>query len=274
MGGTEPRANARGRGRAEGRPSVKDEGQRGRSMTQGRRRGQREEPEGKEDRDRSRCLVHSGGRTAWRQQRLDTLWLEPGLRAPVPRGGGGADLLRSSKPLSIPGGWSSGLLHVEELLAISPQVSWVRQVAPLCTPSSFQHQTKNKHGRPTRDTLQSPCVSESTSLGRDPYLRTEVSNTWAGTREACGRKMGPPAWERGLGQGRLTVSRPSPTRLPAPARTGPAQLAPGEEVGGGDGDEGSSQSRARDARSQLPGAERPAHSHSAAVAPGFRTTVR
>lgn len=83
MGGTEPRANARGRGRAEGRPSVKDKGQRGRSMTQGRRRGQREEPEGKEDRDRSRCLVHSGGRTAWRQQRLDTLWLEPGLRAPA-----------------------------------------------------------------------------------------------------------------------------------------------------------------------------------------------
>lgn len=116
----------------------------------------------------------------------------------------------------------------------------MRQAAPLRTPSSFQRHTKNKRGQPTRDTLQSPCASESTSRGRDPHLRTDLKHVGRHSRSMWVQD-GPPGGAR-AGAGRPHYPSSQLHQAPASCKNRARQLAPGEEAGGGD--EGSSQSGA------------------------------
>lgn len=97
LGGTEPRADAQDRGRAEGRPSVKDEGQRGRRAGNGRSQ------KGKEDEE-----TGAGAWRIWKEGRagggrLGTLWGSQALGTPGHLSQGEGDVLSSSKSLSNPG---------------------------------------------------------------------------------------------------------------------------------------------------------------------------
>lgn len=84
----------------------------------------------------------------------------------------GAHLPSSSRFLSNSVGWSFGLSDVEKrnvgIINCQPLRHPERGRWPgLFTPSSFQHDTKNKHG-PAETRCRPPWASESASLGRDP----------------------------------------------------------------------------------------------------------